>query len=216
MVPRIFRSWQQKIPAIVDESRNFSRIDRAVLIGTRSVETSEQISAALAQAGIEHRVLNARMLEKEAKIVANAGQPGYVTVATNMAGRGTDIKLHERTRTAGGLHVILSEIHESARIDWQLIGRGSRQGDPGSYRLFLSLEDEILRAGLGPAATQGWQKRFADSKELPTRLLSLFLKAQRHLERKHLTDRMILLKQDRERHRRHFESGSDPFLDVIE
>ena len=104
-----------------------------VLIGTRSIDKSEHLSRLLSAAGIEHRVLNAREIAKEAQIVAQAGQPSKVTVATNMAGRGTDIKLGEGVAEAGGLHVIVTEMHDAARIDRQLIGRCGRQGDPGSY-----------------------------------------------------------------------------------
>ena len=118
---------------------------RAVLAGTRSVEASEHLAALLAAAGVEYTLLNARHDEEEAEIIAAAGQPGRVTVATNMAGRGTDIKLDPRVRAAGGLHVILTEYHESRRIDRQLYGRAGRQGDPGSCESLVSVEDELFR-----------------------------------------------------------------------
>src|SRR5690606_39570374 len=110
---------------------------------------SEILSRMLKQRGIEHEVLNANHIEEEAEIVAKAGRRGRVTVSTNMAGRGTDIKLGEGVHELGGLHVIMTEMHDSARIDRQLVGRCGRQGDPGTYRVYLALEDELL-LGLGP------------------------------------------------------------------
>ena len=131
---------------------------RPVLIGTRSIATSELLSGMLSGHAIEHVVLNAHHDREEAAIVAQAGEPGRVTVATNMAGRGTDIKLTPAVATRGGLHVILTEFHEAARIDRQLIGRCARQGDPGSFEIVASLEDELitvfapsLKAVLDPA-----------------------------------------------------------------
>ena len=115
-----------------------------MLIGTRTVETSEVLSALLAKAGLDHQVLNARQDQEEADIIATAGQPGRITVATNMAGRGTDIGLAAGVVKAGGLHVIATECNDSRRIDRQLYGRCGRQGDPGSVEAILSWEDEIL------------------------------------------------------------------------
>ena len=101
-------------------------------------------------------------------------------------------------------------------VDWQLIGRGSRQGAPGSYRIFVSMDDELLRSGLGPETAERYQKRFAKFKgQLPRHTFSFFKNAQRKVERKHLVDRMILLKQDQERHEQHFEMGQDPYCDVV-
>ena len=119
--------------------------DRPVLVGTRSVADSESVSAALSARGIAHRVLNARQDSEEAEIVAHAGQLGAVTVATNMAGRGTDIELSAESKAAGGLHVILTAFHETQRIDRQLYGRAGRQGDPGSVEAFSALDDELYR-----------------------------------------------------------------------
>ena len=123
---------------------------RPVLIGTRSIDKSEKLSAMLTAAGIPHQVLNARQIAAEAEIISEAGQAGRVTVSTNMAGRGTDIRLGEGIAELGGLHVICTEMHDAARVDRQLIGRCGRQGDPGSYRQYLSLDDDILMYGLGP------------------------------------------------------------------
>jgi preprotein translocase subunit SecA len=142
---RMFVDGADKWAAVVACAGAKSESGRAVLIGTRSVEKSEHLSVLLAEAGLRHTVLNARQDREEAEIVAGAGQPGRITVATNMAGRGTDIRLSRSVAELGGLHVILTEYHESRRIDRQLFGRGGRQGDPGGYECFASLEDEILR-----------------------------------------------------------------------
>jgi preprotein translocase subunit SecA len=135
--------------AVVRSARATALSGRAVLVGTRSVEASEHVSRLLRTAGIEPVVLNARQDREEAQVVARAGQPGRVTVATNMAGRGTDIRLHPAVRAAGGLHVMLTEYHESRRIDRQLFGRAGRQGDPGSYETIVALDDELFSRFVG-------------------------------------------------------------------
>ncbi len=140
---RIYLTAQDKWRAIVASVKSMHAQQRPVLIGTRSVEASEQLSALLMVAGLEHRVLNARNDEEEAEIIADAGEAGRITVATNMAGRGTDISLGAGIRELGGLHVIATERNEARRVDRQLFGRCGRQGDPGSYEAILSLEDEI-------------------------------------------------------------------------
>src|SRR5205807_1198546 len=152
---------------------------RAVLIGTRSVEKSEKLSELLHQAGIDHQMLNAKQPLREADIIARAGQRGRVTIATNMAGRGTDIKLDPDVVKAGGMHVLGTERHDARRIDRQLAGRAGRQGDPGSCQFFLSLEDELLE-GLGPYKQEALierGRRGADSEW--QKFQPLFLKAQR-------------------------------------
>ncbi len=141
----IFRTKREKYKAIIEEIERIVKEGRAVLVGTTSVEVSEQLSRMLKRRGIKHQVLNAKHHAREADIIAKAGQPGAVTIATNMAGRGTDIKLHPKVRDAGGLAIIGSERHESRRIDRQLRGRAGRQGDPGSSQFFVSLEDDLLR-----------------------------------------------------------------------
>ena len=146
---RVFGTADAKWAAIVEEVRSMHAAGRPVLIGTRSIDKSELLSRLLDEAGIEHRVLNAHHVAAEAEIVADAGAARQVTVSTNMAGRGTDIKLGEGVGELGGLHVICTEMHDSARIDRQLIGRCGRQGDPGTFRQFLALDDEILQTGLG-------------------------------------------------------------------
>ncbi len=141
----VFRSERGKFQAVIREIKEMREAGRPVLVGTTSVEKSEMLSEMLDQEGIEHQVLNAKQHEREADIVQHAGESNAVTIATNMAGRGTDIKLAERVREAGGLHIIGTERHESRRIDNQLRGRAGRQGDPGSSRFFVSLEDELMQ-----------------------------------------------------------------------
>jgi preprotein translocase subunit SecA len=215
----VFPDLESKFEAVANEIESIRNQSRAILVGTRSIEKSERLSKLLADKGIEHDVLNANHLQREAEIIASSGGVGKVTVATNMAGRGTDFILDPKVREAGGLHVILTEIHESQRIDWQLIGRGSRQGQPGSYRVFVSLEDEILLHGLGPKAAQRIRQkhhRISRNGTLSRSIFRKFLVAQRKLEGRHLTDRMILLKQDKERQERHIEMGQDPYCDVVQ
>jgi preprotein translocase subunit SecA len=127
---------------------------RPVLVGTRSVADSEQLSRLLERAGIAHQVLNARQDHHEAAIIAQAGQGGRVTVATNMAGRGTDITLGDDVADRGGLHVIITEKNDARRIDRQLSGRCGRQGDPGSFQVILSLDDDLLQHHCAPLARQ--------------------------------------------------------------
>jgi preprotein translocase subunit SecA len=142
---RIYRTAKEKWKAIADEIGILYDKGQPLLVGTVSVEKSELLSKILKKRGIKHEVLNARYHEKEAQIIAKAGQRSAVTIATNMAGRGTDIKLGERVVELGGLHVLGTERHEARRIDNQLRGRSGRQGDPGSSRFYLSLEDDLMR-----------------------------------------------------------------------
>jgi preprotein translocase subunit SecA len=141
----VFKTEEEKFEAVVKEIEELYKIGRPVLVGTTSIEKSERLSKMLKKKGIPHNVLNAKYHEKEAEIVAKAGQKYAVTIATNMAGRGTDIVLGEGVAELGGLHVIGTERHESRRIDNQLRGRAGRQGDPGSSRFYVSLEDDLLR-----------------------------------------------------------------------
>ena len=141
----IYKTEQEKIKAVIEEVKALNKAKRPVLIGTISIEKSELLGKHLTRAGVKHHVLNAKNHEREAEIVAQAGQPGQVTISTNMAGRGTDIKLGENVAEWGGLHILGTERHESRRIDNQLRGRSGRQGDNGSSRFYLSLEDDLLR-----------------------------------------------------------------------
>src|SRR5438874_2209511 len=147
----IYKSEKSKFDAVIDEIVEMNRQKRPVLVGTVSVEKSERLARMLEKRGIKHNVLNAKQHEREAAIVAEAGQPAAVTIATNMAGRGTDIVLGQGVTDVGGLHIIGTERHESRRIDNQLRGRAGRQGDPGSSRFFISLEDDLMKI-FGPAA----------------------------------------------------------------
>ncbi|MEI7997371.1 MAG: SEC-C metal-binding domain-containing protein, partial [Methylococcaceae bacterium] len=141
----IYKTEKEKIKAVIEEVKALNKVKRPVLIGTISIEKSELLGHYLTRAGVKHHVLNAKNHEREAEIVAQAGQPGMVTISTNMAGRGTDIKLGEKVADLGGLHILGTERHESRRIDNQLRGRSGRQGDDGSSRFYLSLEDDLLR-----------------------------------------------------------------------
>ncbi|HXJ47979.1 MAG TPA: SEC-C metal-binding domain-containing protein, partial [Candidatus Acidoferrum sp.] len=147
----IYKTEQSKFEAVIDEIVEMNKERRPVLVGTVSVEKSERLARMLEKRGVKHNVLNAKQHEREAAIVAEAGQPGAVTIATNMAGRGTDIVLGPGVTDVGGLHIIGTERHESRRIDNQLRGRAGRQGDPGSSRFFISLEDDLMKI-FGPAA----------------------------------------------------------------
>ncbi|WP_284652368.1 preprotein translocase subunit SecA [Flavobacterium terrisoli] len=141
----IYRSVREKFNAVIEDVTQLSQAGRPVLIGTTSVEISELLSRMLKMRGVAHNVLNAKMHKKEAEIVAEAGKPGVVTIATNMAGRGTDIKLTPEVKAAGGLAIIGTERHDSRRVDRQLRGRAGRQGDPGSSQFYVSLEDNLMR-----------------------------------------------------------------------
>ncbi len=147
----IYKTEQSKFEAVIDQIVEMNKARRPVLVGTVSVEKSERLARMLEKRGVKHNVLNAKQHEREAGIIAEAGQPGAVTIATNMAGRGTDIVLGPGVTDVGGLHIIGTERHESRRIDNQLRGRAGRQGDPGSSRFFISLEDDLMKI-FGPAA----------------------------------------------------------------
>ncbi|HMN05273.1 MAG TPA: preprotein translocase subunit SecA [Flavobacteriales bacterium] len=141
----VYKTKREKYNAVIDEIVKLQEAGRPVLVGTTSVEVSELMSKMLKMRGIKHDVLNAKQHQREAEIVANAGKPGTVTIATNMAGRGTDIKLGPGVKEAGGLAIVGTEKHESRRVDRQLRGRAGRQGDPGSSQFYISLEDDLMR-----------------------------------------------------------------------
>ncbi len=195
---RIYLTAQDKWRAIVAKVKHLHRQQRPVLIGTRSVEASEQLSALLTVAGLTHRVLNARNDKEEAEIVACAGEAGRITVATNMAGRGTDISLGEGIREIGGLHVIATECNEARRVDRQLFGRCGRQGDPGSYEVLLSLEDEFVESH-APGVIKQLLRAMIHSDTRLAQLVGagLIRIAQLNLERRHARIRRNLIKMDR-------------------
>jgi preprotein translocase subunit SecA len=211
---RVFGTSMQKYEAIVDEVKEMHTQHRPVLIGTRSIDKSEIISRLLQAAGLEHQVLNANEVAKEADIVALAGQPDKITVATNMAGRGTDIKLAEGVAELGGLHVIMTELHDAARIDRQLAGRCGRQGDPGSVRQYLALDDDIIKSAYGPEKAEKVEQIGANGQSQFDQYGGLIRRAQRKVERKHFRDRMILLHHEKERKKMQREMGQDPYLDT--
>lgn len=215
--PRIFESAEAKRRAIIDEIEKLVGDDRAVLVGTPSVEASEALGQLLRDRNIKHTILNAKYLEQEADIVSDAGEPGKVTVATNMAGRGTDIKLTDELRTAGGLQVIATEMHSSKRIDRQLIGRAARQGDPGGYQFFLSLEDELLRCHTPEKLERTRKQAFPDGNgELSCSWLRYFQKTQHYLEKLHYKQRKDMMKQDKHRTQSYKRMGLDPCLELTE
>lgn len=192
-LPRVYKTATAKWQAVVRDTRAQVDKGRPVLVGTRSVMASQIVSAALEQAGIDHSVLNAENDSQEAEIIAQAGEPGRVTVATNMAGRGVDIALAQGVAAAGGLHVILTERHDASRIDRQLAGRAARRGEPGSVATFLALEDPLMEVLVAPVT-----RRIA---RLPWIMLGLrlrlFDRAQRRAERSHARMRKDLVRQDR-------------------
>ena len=194
----VFRTHREKLGAIVNAVTESHRRGQPVLVGTVSIESSEEISAALRKRGIPHNVLNAKFHEMEAEIVAGAGQFGAVTIATNMAGRGTDIKLGEGVVEQGGLRIIGTERHESRRIDNQLRGRSGRQGDPGESRFYISLEDDLMRL-FGSERLMGMFKALGitDGQELHHRMLSSAIeRAQKKIENNNFGIRKNLLEYD--------------------
>jgi preprotein translocase subunit SecA len=178
------------------------------------VETSEHLSALLERAGIEHRLLNAKYDAEEARIIATAGEQRRVTVATNMAGRGTDIRLEPTSAELGGLHVICTELHESRRIDRQLAGRSARQGDPGSVRQFISLEDDILAIGLGSAKADRIRQNARRVPGSCDKFASLIRTAQRKVERKRYDARQRLVAHAKRRTEQMTQIGLDPYLNT--
>jgi preprotein translocase subunit SecA len=226
----IYGTEEEKFQAAVEEIKECHERGQPVLVGTTSIEKSEHLSKLLKRQGIQHEVLNAKHHEKEAEIVAQAGQFGHVTIATNMAGRGTDIVLGEGVVEQGGLHILATERHEARRIDNQLRGRSGRQGDPGSSRFYLSLEDDLLRI-FGSDRIKGLMGRMgmSDGEPIEHRMVSNAIeKAQMRVEahnfdiRKHLLEYDDVMNQQREviyAQRRQILGGEnlkEDFLDMAE
>ncbi len=211
---RIFIDADHKWTAITEELIKVVEAGRAALVGTTSITSSEQCAERLRMLGIEVQVLHARHHRDEAEIVRQAGETGRITVATNMAGRGTDIKLHPTVRDAGGLHVVLTEMNRSTRIDRQLAGRAARQGDPGSSQAFVSLDDELLTI-LGAARINRLKEltRGITNGELPSQWIKYFVKAQRLFERQAELERSQLLSRERRRTDSMTPLGLDPFVE---
>lgn len=208
----LFRSRHEKLRAVVQQIQELHRQGRPVLVGTRSVDKSEELSRELTRLGIAHSVLNAKKHAEEAAIVAQAGQRGQVTICTNMAGRGTDIVLGPGVAELGGLHVLGTERHDARRIDRQLGGRAGRQGDPGSYQFMVALDDDLVRRRYRRFTiwlrrlTRRWRGRgftfFA--------LRWFFSFAQRRVERAHLMARVALMERDKWLDEVHDLFGLDP------
>ncbi|QDU82106.1 preprotein translocase subunit SecA [Polystyrenella longa] len=214
---RLFPTLKAKWEAVASEIERMREMNRAVLLGTPSVEASEAVSQLLLVRGVPHQVLNAHYHEQEAEIVKEAGHAKRVTIATNMAGRGTDILLDETVRGAGGLHVIATEMHTSDRIDRQLLGRAARQGDPGSYQFFLSWEDELFRSLSSTEQERLKRKAEKSSKaELSAHMHRLFKAAQRKIQKAHRKNRKQLLKHEQQRNRMYLQMGIDPYLELTE
>jgi len=195
---KVYRTQREKFNAIADEVKELHLKGQPVLLGTISIENSEKLSKLLHQKGIPHNVLNAKHHDREAEIIKEAGHAGRVTIATNMAGRGTDIILGSGVKELGGLHIVGSERHESRRIDNQLRGRAGRQGDPGSSRFYLSLEDELMRIfgsdRLGPIMQRfGMQEGEALEHRMVTNAIE---RAQKRVESHHFEMRKHLLEYD--------------------
>lgn len=194
----VYRSMEGKFRAVVEEVKQRYDLGQPVLVGTVAVETSELISQLLKKKGVPHHVLNAKNHEKEAEIIENAGQRGSVTIATNMAGRGTDIKLGEGVREVGGLAVIGTERHESRRIDNQLRGRSGRQGDPGITQFYLSMEDELMRR-FGSENMMNMMDRLGmdDTQPIQSKIVSRAVEsAQKRVEGNNFDARKQLLQYD--------------------
>ncbi|MBO7506986.1 MAG: preprotein translocase subunit SecA [Paludibacteraceae bacterium] len=198
MEDRVYRTKREKYNAVIEEIVKLVEAGRPVLVGTTSVEISELLSKMLTMRKIEHNVLNAKLHQKEAEIVAKAGQRSIVTIATNMAGRGTDIKLSDEVKAAGGLAIIGTERHESRRVDRQLRGRSGRQGDPGSSVFFVSLEDNLMRL-FGSERISGVMDKlgFKEGEMIEHNMISKSIeRAQKKVEENHFGIRKRLLEYD--------------------
>ncbi|MBM7704484.1 preprotein translocase subunit SecA [Metabacillus iocasae] len=222
----IYKTMEGKFRAVADDIVERHKNGQPVLVGTVAIETSELLSALLKKKGVPHHVLNAKQHEREAEIIENAGQKGAVTIATNMAGRGTDIKLGEGVREAGGLAVIGTERHESRRIDNQLRGRSGRQGDPGVTQFYLSMEDELMRR-FGSDNMMAMMDRLGmdDSQPIQSKIVTRAVEsAQKRVEgnnfdaRKQLLQYDDVLRQQREViYKQRFEVlDSDNLRDIVE
>jgi preprotein translocase subunit SecA len=220
---KYFYSEEDKFENVVKDTIEVHQTGRPILIGTRSIAKSHQVSHLLKKYNVPHEVLNAREIEREAEIIANAGRWGRITVATNMAGRGTDIKIggeedneesvSERAKILelGGMHVVGTEMHESSRIDQQLFGRCGRQGDPGSVQLYVSAEDKLLESAFGKQTAERYRK--TGKTRTASYWISLFKRAQQKVESQHYRSRRILMYNEKQLAKSQREMGLDPILD---
>jgi preprotein translocase subunit SecA len=194
---RVFLHSNDRWQEVARRAQEFAAMGRSVLVGTRSVEASEILSGLLQEKGIEHAVLNARQDKTEAEDIEKAGLPGRIIVATNMAGRGTDIKLSAEVKERGGLHVILTEFHESARVDRQLLGRSARQGDPGTVEAIVCLQDELFKRYI-PFLSERFARFWVGSGKHHAMLFGILVKyAQTKAERYNRGVRIETIKNDR-------------------
>ncbi len=223
---KYFFSEEEKFENVVKDAIEIHNLGRPILIGTRSIAKSHQVSRLLKKYDIEHEVLNAREIEREAEIIASAGQPHRITVATNMAGRGTDIKIggegddaesnriRQKILDLGGMHVIGTEMHESSRIDQQLFGRCGRQGDPGSVQLYVAAEDKLLESAFGKQSAEKYRK--TGRTRTASYWIALFHRAQQKVESQHYRSRRILMYNEKMLAKSQREMGLDPILDNFE
>lgn len=225
---KYFFSEEEKFETVVQDAIEIHNLGRPILIGTRSIARSEQVSRLLKEHNIDHEVLNAREIEREAEIIATAGKRGRITVATNMAGRGTDIKIAGESEVEdaefnrrrdeiielGGMHVIGTEMHESSRIDQQLFGRCARQGDPGSVQLYVAAEDKLLESAYGKQTAERYRK--TGKTRTDSYWISLFKRAQQKVENQHYRSRRILMYNEKMLAKSQREMGLDPILDNFE
>ncbi len=205
---------EDKFKLVVEDILEVHQTGRPILVGTRSIAKSELLSQLLQQSGVEHEVLNARQVEREAEIVSTAGVLGRITVATNMAGRGTDIKIDDSVQELGGMHVIGTEIHESSRIDQQLFGRCGRQGEPGTVQQFFSADDKLLDSAFGKQTADRYRK--TGKTRTVQYWQKLFTRAQQKVENQHYRSRRILMYNEKELAKSQREMGLDPILDNYE
>ena len=220
---KYFYTEEDKFENVVKDTIEVHETGRPILIGTRSIAKSHQVSELLKKNNVPHEVLNAREIEREAEIIATAGQWGRITVATNMAGRGTDIKIgrEEETEAAiaerkkimdlGGMYVVGTEMHESSRIDQQLFGRCGRQGDPGSVQLYISAEDKLLESAFGKQTAERYLK--TGKTRTASYWIQLFIRAQQKVESQHYRSRRILMYNEKQLAKSQREMGLDPILD---
>src|SRR5438876_6565177 len=194
----IFKTEEAKFDAVIDDIQERHEKGQPVLVGTIAVETSEYLSELLTRQGIPHNVLNAKEHAREAEIIKNAGQPHAVTIATNMAGRGVDIKLGEGVVGLGGLYVLGTERHEARRIDNQLRGRSGRQGDPGETRFYLSGEDDLVRLFAGDRIMRIMERfKIPEDQPMEAKILSRQIEnAQKKVEEQNFVMRKNVLKYD--------------------
>ena len=215
---RIFATLEAKRRAVVDEIAARNATGQPLLVGTPSVAASIALGEMLQARGLAFQLLNAYEHEREAGLVQRAGDVGQITIATNMAGRGTDIHIGDEARVLGGLHVIATEMHSSIRIDRQLIGRAARQGDPGSFQFWLSLEDELLHC-LTPELLASLRRKArptASGEVSAKRWLGFFRRTQKYLEKLQASQRRELLVQEKRRVAQYHQMGLDPCLELTE